>query len=195
MLRQMFRRVSSVLSVCVLFACGSGGGGEDQPDASASASDASAIQCTQTLEIGHCVDSATGEPCLDFEAPGRMFVPLTGTENVRPIVGPQGSDMFVFAVRAANIHPGTETDPPMVEIKVFYGDEERGGYLSWPIFFAEGDKQTAPQLFTVIFDSPAIEGETMRVTGEVVDPSGNHFCGETSFVCGELIPGDTNPHG
>lgn len=181
-------------SVVAWFGCGSGDG--QATDGGVNGGDGG-DPCVLPLTIGHCVDTATGEPCLDFEAATRQFIPLTQGEVVRPIVGPQGSDMFVLAVRAANVDPGTETDPPKVDLRVFHGADELGGFLSWPIFYPDdslADTFVAPQLFTVIFDSSSLEGETMEVTGEVQDPRGERFCGEASLVVGTLIPGGPDPH-
>ena len=172
-----------------LVACGSGDGGE-QADAGANDPDAQGSGCTMPLEMGHCIDGATGGPCLDFEATNRQFMALQGGETVQPIVGPQGADMFVFAVRAAGVNPGTDKNPPMVSLTAYYGEEDRGGFLSWPIFHPDAGMHVAPQLYTVVFDTASLIGETMRITGAVTDPSGTQFCGETTIVVGELLPGD-----
>lgn len=186
-------RPRSYVTALALLVVACGGGESDGGTDGGSAADAAQAQCAP-LELGHCIDGATGEPCLDFEAADRQFVPLTGGETVQPIVGPQGSDMFVFAVRAPGIDPGTDENPPLVQLTCYDGELEQGGYQAWPLFFADGDKMVAPQLYTVIFNAAGFQGQTLRLVAEVVDPSDNRFCGEVSFVVGELLLGAGGGH-
>ena len=183
-------------ATCVVAASFTGCGGDDDGgvDSGGAGSDASSAAClaASALEIGHCVDTANDAPCLDFASPTRQFRPLAPTEVVQPIIGLQGLNMFVFAVRAAGIVPGTAPNLPTVEIAVFNGDEEVGAYDAQPEFYrdtTDTSLMVAPQLFTVVFLADTFEGASLRVTGQVRDLADVQFCDEQTFVVGELIDG------
>lgn len=184
----MIRRA---LVICAALAAGCGGSSSDGGDPPGDDPDAASEECSPTAEIGACVDSATGEPCLDFDAATREFAPLGSGVVVQPILGPQGSEMYVLAIRGVGIDPGTVEDAPRAELVVFHSGEERGRFTSFPSFFADAtvtDAFVAPQLFTVVFLAGELDGETLSVAGEVRNPGdGDRFCAESTFVGGVLI--------
>lgn len=183
------------LAACCVFvaslACGEPSDGDEPP---LDESDAAVAACEPTLKLGYCIDQATGEPCLDFQAENRQFVPLGPTEVVPAIVGPQGAEMYVLAVRAVGIDPGTIEDPPRANVVVYFDGEERGRFTSFPAFFPDDDApgaMVAPQLFTVVFMAAELEGETLSADGIVENPGeGREFCGDATFVGGAVIDPD-----
>ena len=170
-----------------LLACG---GADD--DAPGDDPDAAPPACSPTAEIGHCIDQATGEPCLEFDAAVRNFIPLGQGTVVQPIIGPQAAEMYVLAIRGLGIDPGTIEDPPRTDVVVLFAGEERGRFTSFPDFFPDPTStgtMVAPQLFTVVFEAAALDGESVTVLGRVTNPGddGEEFCAETTFVGGALI--------
>jgi hypothetical protein len=189
----MWRAVAVMSMVLPLVACG-GGDDDTSADGGAAGEDGATAACfaQADVEIGHCVESTNNAPCLDFESDTRVFLPVTPTEVIQPIIGLQGLNMFVFAVRGVGIEPGMAPATPMVDVIVWDGETEVGSYRTMPVFYPDDDDPTlmvAPQLFTVAVLADTLEGESLRVTAEVNDPAGGHFCNETTFIVGELIDG------
>lgn len=172
-------------ALCALLACGDASSGSE-PGA-----DAAPLRCDeqQALTIGHCIDSATEAPCIDFTAETRQFIELQSSGPVSSIIGLQGSLMFVLAVEAEGIINGENESAPLVNIEVSNGDAFVGGFMSRPALI-EGDtsgRLRAPQLYVVTFLSEDQLGASLRVQAEIIDQSGQGFCGTGEFEVGDLV--------
>ena len=120
----------------------------------------------------------------------QLFVPLEAGTVVHPIIGLQGSPMFVLAVQAQDIAPGDDLDAPRVELRVNQGNQDVGGFSARPIIVESETTpglMTAPRLFVVSFFADELLGEVLSVIAEVEDRNGNTWCSEGSFEVGELI--------
>ena len=163
--------------------------GQPRPDAAASDCASQA-----NLQIGHCIDRDTGNPCRDFDSEQREFVPLGPGVVVPQIVGFQGSPMFVLAVRASDLEGSPEERSPLVQLEVSRGDFFIGGYTSRPDFIADPDSsihRIAPQLYVVTLLSDEAIGNEAEVLAMVTAPSGT-ACAETTFMIGALVDEPTD---
>lgn len=176
------------LSFLLLAACGTASGTEG--DAGGQAVDAGPRPCAEQrpLIIGHCVDDATGNPCVNFDSEERRFVALSSSDTVQPIIGFQGAPMFVMAVRGQGILPG-EDEAALVSVRIRNGDQEIGGYQARPLLIP-GDaagEMIAPQLYVIVFLAEEAPGAVLDIRAEVADDAGGQWCAESSFVMGEII--------
>ena len=180
------------LAPLVLFALLASCGGDSEPDVNPGDPDAAPPSCSEQtpLIIGHCTEADTGHPCVSAESEMQVFVELEEGAVVHPIIGLQGSPMFVMAVRAQGIAPGEDLDAPYVSVRVFEGEQDQGGYTAQPIL-VESDTtpglMTAPRLFVVSFFADELEGKTLDVIASVEDRLGQTWCRESSFEVGALI--------
>lgn len=182
---------ASLRFALLAFVTACGGGSGSGVDAGAS-EDAAPIPCAEQtpLTIGQCIESETGNPCVSADSETQLFVPLEETPLIHPIIGLQGSPMFVFAVQAQGIAPGEDLDAPEVAVRIYDGEEEIGGYTSRPILHESAETpglMTAPRLFVVSFFADELEGKTLDVTASVEDRLGQTWCKEASFEVGSLI--------
>ena len=180
-----------VFFLAILASCG----GNSDSGGPSPANDGGSLSCDEMLPltIGHCVDGMTDEPCVNFEAEMRNFVPVNAQTTVQPIIGFQGSPMFVLAVQGEGIAMGENEDAALVELNATVGDAQIGGYQSRPVLLEQGGNVTAPQLYVVIFAPEEITGQTVTVTASVSDRYDNSWCGSAEFTAGELIvPDDHN---
>jgi len=158
------------------------------------AADATPQRCDglQPLIIGQCIDLATDEPCLSSAAPQRAFVPISEDDVIRPIVGPQGSPMFVMAVKGSGIAPGEALDAPFVNLALLLDGESVGSFVSRsPLVDAPGSTtdKIALQLFTVVFSPNDLLGQRLDVVTELTDRNEEVWCGVSDFEVGVLLDG------
>ncbi len=181
------RPALSTFALCVA-ACG-GGTGPSLSDGGADSPDAALPTCEarMPLTIGHCVEADTGDPCVSGESEMQLFLPLDEVPVVHPIIGLQGSPMFVMAVQAEGIATGEDLDAPRVDLRVFDGEQDVGGFSSRPIVIESDGLVTAPRLFVVSFFAEDLLGKTLNVTAEVEDRNGQTWCSKDSFEVGALI--------
>jgi hypothetical protein len=146
------------------------------------------------LQIGHCIDRDTGNPCRDFDSEQREFVPLGPGVVVPQIVGFQGSPMFVLAVRISDLEESPDARSSMLQLEVSLGDDFIGGNTSRPDFVADPDSsiyQIAPQLYVVTLLSDEVIGSEAEVFAMVTAPSAT-ACAEATFVIGALVDEPTD---
>ncbi len=154
--------------------------------------DAGPLRCEDhlPLTIGHCLDEATDKPCVSTESQQQVFLSIEDVPIISPIIGLQGSPMFVMAVQGQGIAPGEALDAAMIDVRIMHGDQDVGGYASRPIL-TESDTtpglMTAPRLFVVSFFADTLVGEQLSVKAEVEDRNGSTWCSETTFEAGALI--------
>ena len=144
--------------------------------------DAAPPSCDERLPltIGHCVEADTGYPCVSGESEMQRFRSL----------------MFVMAIQGQGIATGENQDAPRVDVRVFDGEQDVGGFSSNPIVIESTDAPgliTAPRLFVVSFFADELEGKTLDVTAGVVDKNGQSFCATDSFEVGALIDAEPQP--
>jgi hypothetical protein len=189
-------RVFGTLTLCIAACSGSdpgsgdGGGGDS--------SDAAPPTCEERmpLTIGHCVEADTGDPCVSGESEMQLFRSLEDARIVHPIIGLQGSPMFVMAVQAEGIATGENSDAPRVDVRVFDGEQDVGGFSSNPIVIESATTPglvTAPRLFVVSFFAEDLVGKTLDVTAEVKDRNDQTWCSKDSFEVGALIDAPAPP--
>jgi hypothetical protein len=159
-------------------------------DADPTQPDAKQLSCDERedLVISQCLDE--GIPCLNFESTTRTWVPITDTPLVQPIIGLQGSPMFVLAVQGKGIDPGSDSDTPDVSVIVSQGETQVGAYQARPTIIevpGSPGEMLAPQLYVVAFEAEDMLGQTVDVIGEVEDRQDRQWCAEGSFEIGALI--------
>ena len=186
--RSAVLRILGALSLSITACSGSDTNSSD----GGTSADAAPPSCEERLPltIGHCVEADTGYPCVSGESEMQLFRSLEEARTVHPIIGLQGSPMFVMALQGQGIAPGENQDAPRVDVRVFDGEQDVGGFSSNPIVIESADAPgliTAPRLFVVSFFADELEGKTLDVTAEVVDKNGQSFCATDSFEVGALI--------
>ncbi len=161
-----------------------------QVDASISDADADAdTACMDTLTMSHCVDTATAEPCLDFEATTRQLIELNDDTVVDAIVGLQGSDMYVLALRGPGFDMGSDRFQVQFELSVTRDGGYIGGVFGSPFFEEEGEEVVARQIFATVSGAADYEGDLLEASVEITDVAGDTFCGSASFIGGAIIGG------
>ncbi len=154
--------------------------------------DAGPLRCEdrEPLTIGHCLDEATDKPCVSGESLQQVFLSIEDVPIIPPIIGLQGSPMFVMAVQGQDIATGEALDAAMVDVRIMHGEQDVGGYASRPILTESNmtpGLMTAPRLFVVSFFADTLVGEQLSVKAEVEDRNGSTWCSETTFEAGALI--------
>jgi hypothetical protein len=142
------------------------------------------------LTIGQCIDDDTGMPCLDFQAPSRSWLGIASQPVVPPIIGLQGSPMFVMSVSGLGIAPGMDSTAPYVQLEVTQGEELVGAYSARPLVIDDPDNPgntLAPQLYVVAFLAEGMAGQTVQVKAQVLDLNDDEWCTEGSFEVGTLV--------
>ena len=180
---------ATLAALALLTSCG---GVSDGDKGDPSAPDAAPPSCEERmpLAIGHCIEADTGDPCVSADSDMQLFVSLEEQSLVHPIIGLQGSPMFVMAVQAQGIAPGDDLDAPYVSVRVFDGEQDVGGYTARPVILESPSTpglMTAPRLFVVSFFADELEGKELDVIAEVEDRFGQTWCSEDSFQVGALI--------
>jgi len=146
------------------------------------------------LTVGHCIDGDTDAPCVNRDSTLQNFLPIEGDTVVHPIIGFQGSPMFVLSVQGQDIAIGIDQDAPQVDVRVFDGEQDVGGFSSRPVVEESSEAPglvTAHRLYVVSFFADELLGKSLDVKAEVEDRNGNLWCGEGSFTVGDVI--DSEP--
>lgn len=164
------------------------------PDADTSlpARDATDSTCEPQvgLTIGHCIDRATGEPCRDFDAEFRDFVPLEENVAVPQTIGFQGSPMFVLAIRVEDSDSPPEGRQPLVQLEVNLGTYFVGGYTARPDLVDDpndASHKIAPQLYVITLLDEDAKGQQAVVNARVRGDAGEEWCSTALFEVGALI--------
>lgn len=145
-----------------------------------------------TAVLGHCVDADSGRECFGSDVMNPVFEELADGAELAMVTGPQGSQMFVFSVRARGIGPGDGVSEPIstVSVDVFHADDHEAAYEAQVTFRPDGGADTllAQGLFVALQgDGFRFVGETMDVAAAVQDETGTRSCGELSFVAAESL--------
>ena len=154
--------------------------------------DAAPLSCSEKtpLAIGQCVDGDTGVPCLNFVSTERSWATIDDQPVIRPIIGLQGSPMFVMSVSGEGIEAGSDADAPYIELEVTQGEELVGAYAARPIVIDDPGSpghMLAPQLYVVAFMAEEMAGQTVQVKAKVRDRNDHEWCSEGSFEVGILV--------
>ncbi len=191
-----FRSILLVVAACTAAAaCGDDDAGDDDvtvPDG-APAADAPMVDCVNmpTLSFGKC-ELPDGGACNGQLGENGTFVPITAGEVLQPVVGFQGSDMFVIGIAAEGIELGTTpSERPRATAQLLHGDTTIATFNGTPDFYADDtnpERMLAPSLFLIVV-GPAQElvDETILARADLTDHTGAYRCGEVTFVAGELI--------
>lgn len=178
------------LSAALFAACG-----ESEPpldievaDAASAEPDAAtaATTCDQpTATFGRCLVEGTTEPCTGADGEVSTFAPLIDGDALDVVLGPQGSEMFVLALRTTGIYAGDGgAENPNVSITLRLDDEQVSAYMAKPTFMADdgADTLTAQDLYLVIFrPSEDLVGLTLDAQGRVRDRDGVERCSRATF--------------
>lgn len=173
------RRTLSLLAVALSLGVGCAES-DATPD---SATPPSPMTCGTMLpmQIGRCVLDAGGD-CRGEAGETFSLVALTAGDDMRMVVGPQGSTMLVFLVRATGIEPGVpdgDLDPsqPLVEVTLFDATAQLSVYRQRTGFTMDASGYTSHQLW-VLVDALASELNGRRVTAiaTLSDRNGEKRC-------------------
>lgn len=154
--------------------------------------DAAPLSCAEKapLTIGQCMDGETGAPCLDFTSTQRSWQTIEDQPIIRPVIGLQGSPMFVMSVSGKAIEPGSDSDSPYVELEVTQGEELVGAYAARPTVIDDPNSTgdvLAPQLYVVAFLADEMAGQMVQIKAQVKDRNDDEWCSEGSFEIGTLV--------
>jgi hypothetical protein len=171
------------LITALLGACAANGSTPAGPDAAIPT-------CAETsATIGRCRVAGTGADCTGVPGEAREFLPLEPGSELQGVVGPQGSEMFVLALRAGGIDPGDPDDPtsatnPEVDITLVRQAAPMALYRGRPGFSpvaGEPDLYEVAGLF-VVTDGDDVDGELLHAVARIVDAGGAERCGTADFV-------------
>jgi len=135
------------------------------------------------MSLGRCVLDAGGD-CRGALGETYGFTALGSGQDMRMVVGPQGSTMLVFLVRASGIEPGApdiDRDPsqPLVEVTLFDASAhtQLTVYRQRNGFTMDGSGYTSHQLWVVV-DALASElsGRTITAVATLSDTNGENRC-------------------
>jgi len=132
-----------------------------------------------SMEVGRCTLDAGGD-CQGAAGESFGLTPLSNGDSMQMVVGPQGSTMLVFLVRADGIDPG-DTGPtrPLVQVSLFDTGARRQltEYRQRADFVADGSGFRSQQLWVVV-DALASElaGRNITATARLTDKAGAERC-------------------
>ncbi|MBW2461549.1 MAG: hypothetical protein JRH11_07870 [Deltaproteobacteria bacterium] len=180
-------RWSSLLAL-VVSGCTTGG-----PD-SGGLPPAPSCEGMEPLELGRCIDTITGEDCTGQLDEEPRFESLMDGGPLSLVTGPQGSSMFVVAVRTEGIDGGNPDQPtgvnnPLVEITVVDGAGESVAVLRRYSAFSPDPTRPGSLFnggFFVVIDDLCRHGEELTAVALLEDANGDQRCGQLTFVadCG-----------
>lgn len=136
------------------------------------------------LTMGWCRDKATNMPCTGLDTDIEM-VPMGGGEALMPVIGPQGSAMWVLALETTGIFPGDGgLQNPTVRLLVRNGSgDEVASYQNNPDFIpSTGGAVIAPSLYVVLYYPPEdLANQTLTARAEIRDRDSVYRCAELDF--------------
>lgn len=184
-LRQMGVAVVGLLGALSLSCGGPGDGDGGNPRTDGGGPVTGMCSGQPPAELGRCELVGGGE-CRG--APGEVssFVALGGGATMRMVIGPQGAQMLVFAMRAPGIAVGSSgSDWPIVEVGLSNGTRQLAYYMARQEFTGGGTPE-ALQLWVVIGEGVAgdIIGRSVGVVATVRDNTGLELCGTASITVG-----------
>ena len=138
-------------------------------------------------ELGHCQLEAGGD-CVGAPGEASQFASLSDGQTMRMVIGPQGSTMLVFAVRAPDVDPGTSASNwPLVEVALLDGSTGR----QLALYRGREEFVTGPgglqvlQIWVVIDDLAAeLGGRSVVALATVRDSTGVELCGSARITVG-----------
>jgi len=131
------------------------------------------------MEVGRCVLDAGGD-CQGADGETFQFTGLSNSDGMQMVVGPQGSTMLVFLVRADGIDAGdTGSTRPLVQVSLYDSAARRQltEYRQRADFVADGANLRSQQLW-VIVDALAsdLAGRNVTATARLTDRNGQERC-------------------
>ncbi len=139
---------------------------------------------TAAMDVGRCVLDAGGE-CRGAVGETFSFSGLSAGDPMSMVVGPQGSTMIVFMVRATGIDPGdaaTESTQPFVEVSLFDGATQLTVFRQRTAFTGTGPF-VSRQLWVVVDAlASALAGHTVTAVARLTDRNGEARCGIVNVV-------------
>jgi len=187
--------VDGVTRACTLalaLCAGCGDDGTPAPDTEADATtapgpDATALDCEPpTATFGRCVIQGTTDPCTGADGEVSTFVPISDGDSMDIVLGPQGSDMFVLALRTDGIYAGDGgADNPSVSVLLWLRDEQASAYMAKPSFMddAGADTVTSQDLFMVIYrPREELAGKPLQAEGSIRDRDDALRCARATFT-------------
>lgn len=138
-------------------------------DADPNQPDAEPPRCPEeSLEIGGCEQVPDGGPCTGSPKQ-TAFVSISENGPIRVVLGPQGADMMVFALRRSGIDPGDQDNPASTAARPSFVD-----------FGTEAVNEEAVGVFLLI-ERAVNAGDVFRAVAEVQDQNGEYRCGNLLF--------------
>jgi hypothetical protein len=131
------------------------------------------------MQVGRCSLDGGGD-CQGAAGEAFSLTPLSNGDGMQMVVGPQGSTMLVFLVRAEGIDPGdTGSTRPLVQVSLFDSAARRQltEYRQRADFVADGAGFRSQQLW-VIVDALAsdLAGRNVTATARLTDRNGVERC-------------------
>ena len=141
------------------------------------------------MEIGHCVLDAGGD-CIGAATETYHFAGLSNGDGMRMVIGPQGSTMLVFLVRADGIDPGPldverDSSHPLVQVGLYdSAAREQLSVFRSRVGFTEDSGSYASRQLWVVVDAlgSALEGRTISAVANLTDQNGEARCGTVNVV-------------
>jgi len=145
------------------------------------------------LELGRCRDSLTSFDCMGMDTEVGDFTAMLEDEELRMVIGPQGSTMFVLSARSSGFDPGdpdvspVSTVNPTIELTLL---DEAGEvvtlYRGRGVFTADPAVPGAffrSELFIVVDESASLlVGQRLTADGILRDRTGVERCGSLTFI-------------
>lgn len=141
--------------------------------------------------IGRCVLVDSGAPCTGELDEQQQFEPFGPGGDMPFVLGPQGSSMFVLAVRTSGIHPGDPDNPaspenPDVTMSMTRENGQQVALYRGRPFFADDVNNptivTAPGLFVIMEGAHELVGDVLTVQADITDRDDVHRCGTANIT-------------
>lgn len=177
----------AILSV-LLMGCGNGSGGDGGTSPTDGGTISRSCDGRPPAELGHCQLEGGGD-CMGADGERSRFASLSDGQTVTMVIGPQGSVMLVFAMRAPAIELGSGlSDWPLVELVLLDGTtgSQLAHFRSRKEFTTgAGGSPEVLQLWVVVDDvARDLGGTSVFARGTVRDRMGLELCGTARVVVG-----------
>lgn len=198
--------IAKLFPIALLFACAAGpgnldedsmGGGHGDGDGTTHTDLGLPASCDDSppLELGRCVLAGTDLDCTGQPDEELEFVALAEGDEMRLVLGPQGSQMLLFLARGSGFDPGDpeaigSTDNPLVEIWLHDTQTTQviaryRGYVAFAASEPDGPLVSSGGLFAVTEHSAGQLAEhPIAVEAILHDKNGDLRCAQTEIHIG-----------
>jgi hypothetical protein len=162
-------------------------GAPGQDDAAVELDASTDCPAQERVVIGGCDVTGSDQPCMGYEN-DMIFVPLESGDTLEPVVGFQGTAMFVFGFHVSNVDPGSGDDPldlPTVVVRV---EDQDGQVVS-----SADSKPALTEIDTATYegfglqlpfpgDYDQYDGVQLSASMRITDRTGHMECGSIDFL-------------